>query len=141
MAKKSKRRSWQDDVVSAEVSAEDIEAALAAAEERHREVEESGAEPEPFLGMFAVLGRLARTRPHSVISAIVFRLEAMSALCVQDQIGGWTIKIKGQPYILVHEAVLHATAKATLRLDSRPSFDAEEFARLVIEFAEPEGEA
>jgi hypothetical protein len=93
--------------------------------------------------LFRVFG--GKLPPHT-ITAIMFRMEALSALVVSGHTTNWQLPgSETAGPVSVNAAVLAAAAKATLILSVRrgesPRFDVDEFQALVLAEAEAEGRA
>jgi hypothetical protein len=76
--------------------------------------------------------------------AISYRLQALANLTRRDEISGLTMNLNGREYKLINEAAFKAAAACPLVLrgtSGDAEFDREEFLRLALSFAEPDGNA
>jgi hypothetical protein len=76
--------------------------------------------------------------------AISYRLQALATLTRGDELSGLTMKLHGRDYKLINEAAFKAAATCPLDLRGtfgEVEFDREEFLRLALSFAEPDGTA
>jgi len=74
--------------------------------------------------------------------AISYRLQALATLTRGDDVAGLTMNLHGREYKLINEAAFKAAAACPLVLRGTfgdSEFDREEFLRLALSFAQPEG--
>lgn len=131
-----------DDIASSEVTAEMLLRADDAAKRRREEDASEGDLHDWDSTLFAVLAELSRDVDSATISAIMFRMEALSRLIVDRTIEHWILRVEGKDYVLADEAIFEAAARASLDLSGdRPSFDPAEFREIALRHTDHDGTA
>ena len=75
------------------------------------------------------------------ITAISFRLQALSTLIVKREAESWTLRLNDESEVYIQESVYQAAAAAKLDITGEPCFDREEFLALVLRCSDAEGRA
>jgi len=92
--------------------------------------------------MISIIKALSEEASTDDLLAISYRLQALAHLTRGADVAGFTMKLHGRKYKLVNEAALKAAAACPLDLSGTMAelkFDREEFLKLALSFAEPEG--
>jgi hypothetical protein len=90
----------------------------------------------------SIIKTLSKVASTDDLLAITYRLQALAKLTQDGDVSGLTMSLHGREYKLINEAAFKAAAACPLV--SRDTFgevesDREEFLRLALSFAEPEG--
>ncbi|OIM93819.1 hypothetical protein BLN97_14210 [Bradyrhizobium elkanii] len=96
----------------------------------------------------AVVASLHSRYPSNQIVAATFRLQALASLMSKDDLKGLQLRLHGKDHALINEAAFHAAAKCRLVMPPEDAtsrdalaFDKDEFIRLAMQYAEPDGSA
>jgi hypothetical protein len=90
----------------------------------------------------SIIKALSKEASTDDLLAVTYRLQALAKLTAGADISGLTMNLHGREYKLINEAALKAAANCPLFLRGAfgdIEFDREEFLRLALSFAEPEG--
>jgi hypothetical protein len=90
----------------------------------------------------SIIKALAKEVSTADLIAISYRLQALATLTRGDYVSGLTMNLSGRDYKLINEAAFKAAAACPLVLRGTfgdAEFDREEFLRLALSFAEPDG--
>jgi hypothetical protein len=92
----------------------------------------------------SIIKALAKEVSPDDLIAISYRLQALATLARGDDISGLTMNLHGRECKLINEAALKAAAVCPLVLRGTfgdVEFERDEFLRLALSFAEPDGNA
>jgi hypothetical protein len=97
-----------------------------------------------FFASMAILGNRYRGEKNCVdrMFCIQTRMECLAGLMKDDRMRGWTMETNDPKWTVTNGAIFHATALCPLLIESgRFHFNPDEFSRIALEVAEPEGRA